>query len=152
LAWCHNIAIFKKSYLKENLLSSAALVVVSLVSASVTIANTVKVAGKVSQLYLNAPANKLPKPTEKLKAFAKTELLQPGKSQIIQFLMEAKDLASFDTNSTSWIAEAEKYTAKLAASSANLQQTTSSNLPKELMVEKFNKVLVPPVEINELKK
>jgi len=62
------------------------------------------------------------------------------------------DLASFDTNSTSWIAEAGKYTAKMASSSANIKQTASFNLPKELKVEKCYKVLVPQGEINELKK
>ncbi len=121
--------------------------------ATVTITNTGKVAGKeVVQLYISAPANKLAKPTEELKAFAKTELLQPGKSQTIQFEIEAKDLASFDTNSTSWIAEAGIYTLKVAASSLNIKKTASFQLPKDLIVEKCNKVLAPQVEINELKK
>jgi beta-glucosidase len=136
----------------SNLVLSAA-VFNGKIKASVTITNTGKVAGKeVVQLYISAPANKLAKPAEELKGFAKTELLQPGKSETIQFLLEAKDLASFDTNSTSWIAEAGKYTVKVAASSENIKQTASFSLPKELIVEKCNKVLAPKVEINELKK
>jgi beta-glucosidase len=122
------------------------------ITASVTITNTGRVAGKeVVQLYMSAPAKKLAKPAEELKAFAKTALLQPGKSETIQFEINANDLASFDTNSTSWIAEAGKYIVKVAASSTNIKQTASFNLPKELMVEKCNKVLAPQVEINELK-
>jgi beta-glucosidase len=123
------------------------------ITATIDITNTGKVAGKeVVELYLSAPAKKLNKPAEELKAFAKTTLLQPGQKQTIRFAIAAKDLASFDTNSTSWIAEAGKYEVKIGASSTDIKQTASFKLAKELMVEKCNKVLVPQIEINELKK
>ncbi len=123
------------------------------ITATVDIANTGKTAGKeVVQLYLSAPAAKMNKPQEELKGFAKTNLLQPGQKQTIRFVIAAKDLASFDTNTTSWIAEAGKYEVKVGASSAAIKQTASFQLPVELVVEKCHKVLVPQVEINELKK
>jgi beta-glucosidase len=122
-------------------------------TATITVTNSGKVAGKeVVQLYISAPADKLAKPAEELKAFAKTELLQPGKSQTIQFVITADDLASFDTNGTSWIAEAGKYTVKAGASSEDIKKTASFQLAKDIVTEKCNKVLVPQVEINELKK
>ena len=123
------------------------------ITATVDIANTGKTAGKeVVQLYLSAPAAKMNKPQEELKGFAKTNLLQPGQKQTIRFVIAAKDLASFATNTTSWIAEAGKYEVKVGASSAAIKQTASFQLPVELVVEKCHKVLVPQVEINELKK
>ena len=123
------------------------------ITATVDITNTGKTAGKeVVQLYLSAPAAKMNKPQEELKGFAKTNLLQPGQKQTIRFVIAAKDLASFDTNTTSWIAEAGKYEVKVGASSAAIKQTASFQLPVELVVEKCHKVLVPQVEINELKK
>ena len=122
-------------------------------TATITVTNSGKVAGKeVVQLYISAPADKLAKPAEELKAFAKTELLQPGKSQTIQFVITADDLASFDTNGTSWIAEAGKYTVKAGASSEDIKKTGSFQLAKDVVTEKCNKVLLPQVEINELKK
>ena len=122
-------------------------------TATITVTNSGKVAGKeVVQLYISAPAAKLAKPAEELKAFAKTEMLQPGKSQTIQFVITADDLASFDTNGTSWIAEAGKYTVKAGASSEDIKKTASFQLAKDIVTEKCNKVLVPQVEINELKK
>ncbi len=123
------------------------------ISATVDITNTGKAAGKeVVQLYLGAPANKLAKPLEELKGFAKTNLLQPGQRQTLSFEITAKDLASFDTNSTAWVAEAGKYEIRIGASSGDIKQSASFQLRKELVVEKCNKVLVPQVEINELKK
>jgi beta-glucosidase len=123
------------------------------ITATVKITNTGKVAGKeVVQLYVSAPAVKMAKPAEELKAFAKTNLLQPGGSQTIQFVITPADLASFDTNSTSWIAEAGKYTFKVAASSEDVKQSAIVEIPKDVVTEKCHKVLVPQVEINELKK
>jgi len=122
------------------------------ITASVTITNTGKVAGKeVAQLYLSAPSQNLDKPNEELKSFAKTNLIQPGKSQTISFTLTASDLASFDTKLTAWVADAGKYIVKIGASSNDIKQTANFNLPKSIVVEKDHKVLVPQVDINELK-
>lgn len=123
------------------------------ITAKIKITNTGKVAGKeVVQLYISAPAAKLAKPAEELKAFAKTGLLQPGQSQTIQFVITAADLASFDTNTASWIAEAGKYLVKAGASSEDIKQKAVFALPQDIVAEKCNKVLLPQVEVNELKK
>jgi beta-glucosidase len=122
------------------------------ITATVEITNTGKTAGKeVVQLYLSAPTVKLNKPSQELKGFAKTSLLQPGQKQTLSFVINAADLASFDTNSSSWVAEAGKYEVKIGASSAAVKQTASFKLAKPIVVEKCNKVLVPQVTINELK-
>ncbi len=124
----------------------------SKLTATVTITNTGKVAGKeVVQLYLSAPVNKLDKPAEELKSFGKTDLLQPGQSQTLSFTLTPADLASFNTASSSWIADAGKYTVKIGASSTNIKQTAAFNLAKDVVVQKVSKVLGPQVEINELK-
>jgi beta-glucosidase len=123
------------------------------ITATVTITNTGKVAGKeVVQLYVSAPSGKLDKPAEELKAFAKTNLLQPGQSQEISLVVNVADLASFNTDLTSWIADAGTYKVKVGSSSLNIKQTADLTLPKELVVEKCNKVMTPPVQINELTK
>jgi beta-glucosidase len=101
---------------------------------------------------VSAPANKMDKPSEELKAFAKTNLLQPGKSQTITFTLIAADLASFDTNSSSWIAEAGTYTVRVGSSSTKIRFSKPFTLASDIIVEKDNKVLSPQVNINELKK
>ena len=120
--------------------------------ATVDIKNTGTVAGKeVVQLYISAPSKKLQKPAEELKAFGKTNLLQPGQKQTLQFEITAKDIASYNTASTAWVADEGAYTLKIGASSENILQKTSFSLPKPIIVEKCNKVLLPQVQINELK-
>jgi beta-glucosidase len=92
----------------------------------------------------------LDKPSSELKAFAKTKILEPGESQELSFTLSPADLASFSTSTSSWIAEAGDYTVKFG----NAQETLVSGsfkLPKEVVVEKVNKLLVPEVQINELK-
>jgi beta-glucosidase len=122
------------------------------IKASVTITNTGSIPGKeVVQLYVSAPQTTLDKPSEELRAFAKTALLQPGKSQTIIFNLKPEDLASFDTNASAWIADAGTYTVKIGASSRNIKGVASFSLPKEIVVEKVYKALSPQVTITELR-
>lgn len=119
-------------------------------TATVTITNTGKTAGKeVVQLYISAPTDKLDKPASELKGFAKTKLLQPGQSQKITFTITADQLASFYTNQSAWVADAGNYTIKIGASSLNIKQTAGFRLPKAIITEKVNKVMMPQVTINE---
>lgn len=123
------------------------------ITATITVTNTGKVAGKeVVQLYVTAPSGKLDKPAEELKAFAKTGLLKPGQSETISFVLTPSDLASFNTATNSWVADAGTYTIKAGASSTDIRQTAGFVLGADMVTEKCNKVLVPQVNINELKK
>jgi beta-glucosidase len=122
------------------------------VTASVSITNTGKVSGKdVVQLYIAAPKRELSKPERELRAFAKTDLLRPGQSQTLTFTITPDDLASYDSASSSWIAEAGPYTVAIGASSMNIQKTAKLALEKDLLVAKVSKLLSPQREIVELK-
>ena len=121
------------------------------ISVTVEIKNIGQLPGKeVVQLYLSAPAVKLFKPESELKGFEKTKLLQPGESETITFILDKRKLASFDTPSSSWIAEAGKYTVKIGSSSTDTKLTGSFDLAKELMVKQDTKALAPKEPINEL--
>jgi beta-glucosidase len=94
--------------------------------ASVTIQNVGQYPGReAAQLYLSAPGKIAPKPALELKGFAKTRLLKPGESQTLTFTLTARDLASFDEASRSWLAEAGSYSVKIGASSSDIRQTAS---------------------------
>jgi beta-glucosidase len=119
---------------------------------TVEVTNSGKVAGReVVQLYLSAPANKLGKPAMELKGFAKTRLLRPGESQTLSFEISLRNLSSFDSVASSWIAEAGRYDVKVGASSRDIRQAASFELESEQIVKKDSMALVPKVSINELK-
>jgi beta-glucosidase len=121
------------------------------VTATITISNSGTKPGKeVVQLYVAAPQQKLKKPASELRAFAKTRLLRPGESQTISFTLTAKDLASFDTVNSSWLAEAGTYTINIAASPTDVKTAASFQLAKDITVEKSQRLLAPAPGLKEL--
>ena len=123
------------------------------ITATITITNQGKYAGKeVVEMYVNAPATSIDKPTQELRAFGKTKLLKPGETQTLKFTLTAPDLASFHTDKESWIADAGNYEVRAGASSADIRLKATFNVPADIVVEKVNKALSPKVQINELTK
>ncbi len=123
------------------------------VTATVTVTNTGKKAGKeVAELYISAPSGGLDKPAMELKAFGKTRTLQPGEKQTMSFVLHPGDLASFDTERSSWVAAAGDYTVRIGGSSDDLQRDASFSLSRELVTEKDQPELTPESPIEELKK
>lgn len=62
----------------------------------VAVKNIGEVAGKESvQIYISAPTSELDKPVKELKAFAKTKLLQPGKSETLTMTIPTASLSSW---------------------------------------------------------
>ncbi len=123
------------------------------ITASLEIKNIGKAAGRETvQLYLSAPSGKLEKPVMELKAFAKTRLLNPGESEKVSFVLNPRQLSSFDPAASAWIAEAGKYAVKIGASSRDIRQTASFLLESPLTVKKESAALVARETINELRR
>jgi len=121
------------------------------VQVSVNIKNTGKTAGKeVVELYLAAPQVEVEKPIHELKAFAKTRLLKPGETQELNFTISARDLASFWSSISSWVAEKGTYEVQIGASSKDIRQKISFELPQTIVVEKEHDVLYPNMALKEL--
>lgn len=114
------------------------------IRATVKVTNTGKTAGKeVVQLYLTVPLAKEHKPSDELKAFAKTKLLQPGESEIISFTITKDQLASFNTAESAWIADKGAYKIKIGVSSTDIKQEAVFNLPRKIVVEKTHHIQYP---------
>jgi beta-glucosidase len=124
----------------------------SQITATVDVRNTGKVAGReVVELYLSAPAGNVDKPESELKGFAKTGLLQPGEMQTMTFTIDGMSLCSFNSASSSWVADAGKYSVKIGASSKDIRQTGTFTLGKTMTVKKVSTALVPKEKVNEIK-
>jgi len=120
---------------------------------SVDVTNNGEVAGKeVVQMYLHAPSAKMEKPEATLINFGKTTLLQPGESQTFNFKVTANDLASFDTKSSSWVAEQGTYQLLVGSSSSSIKGKREFLLPEFMVVEKVSEALKPIKELDVLTK
>ena len=96
---------------------------------SVVVKNVGSYAGKeVVQLYVSAPAGSLDKPVQELKAFAKTAELQPGDSQMVTFVVNNEDLASFDEAQSAWVVDAGTYQFHIGASSRDIKATLAADV------------------------
>ena len=123
----------------------------NLVTVSVTVKNTGSVAGKeVAQVYVQAPAGKLEKPAQELKAFAKTRELKPGESQTLTMTIPVRDLASFDEAGSQWLTEAGTYTFRIGFSSRDIKATLPLALKE--YTEATTNALAPQQKLNLMKR
>ncbi|MGO4911244.1 beta-glucosidase [Leeuwenhoekiella sp. W20_SRS_FM14] len=120
------------------------------INVSFKVTNTGARAGKeVAQLYIAAPATGLEKPNKELKAFAKTEELAAGESQIINFALAPEELASYDSTASAWKLDEGIYKILVATDSKTI------NLKAELkinasVVRQTKKLLAPTKEVSIL--
>ena len=120
------------------------------ITVSVTVKNTGKVAGKeVAQVYVTAPKGRLEKPVHELKAFAKTRDLQPGESQTLTMTIDKRDMASFDESASQWIADGGIYTFSIGSSSRDLPLTVTAKLTS--YTEQTHNAMAPRQALNLLK-
>ena len=99
-------------------------------TASVTVRNTGSVPGKeVVQLYVSAPEGKLDKPAMELKAFGKTELLQPGETDVIRMQFTAEDLASFDEIVSAFVTDKGAYEARFCKDAESVVHSVPFTVP-----------------------
>ncbi len=122
------------------------------ITATVTVTNAGEVAGReVVQLYVAAPGGALVKPASELRAFAKTGVLEPGASERVTFMLDGRDLASFDGDRSAWIVECGEYRVRAAASSRDTRAEALFTVPETLVVEETHHVLAPEVEVDLLR-
>lgn len=92
------------------------------ITAKVKVTNTGDVAGKeVVQLYYSAPDGALEKPAKELGAFAKTDLLQPGESQLITIEFLTDEMTSYSEALEGYLLEDGTYTIYIGNSVRNVE-------------------------------
>ena len=120
------------------------------VTATVTVTNTGKVAGKeVVELYVTAPDGGLVKPVFELKGFAKTKELRPGASETVTIIIDPYTLASFNETTSAWETAAGNYTVHFGASSADIRCAAAFKLAKPQSWP-VHRVLLPAEPVKEI--
>ena len=113
---------FGLSYTTFSYSDAQAKVEDGVINLSVKVTNTGSVAGKEAvQVYIEAPQGGLNKLAKELKAYGKTNLLQPGESQTLEFTLSQYDLAGFDLSASAWQTVKGDYKADFAASSQDIR-------------------------------
>ena len=121
------------------------------VNISVTVTNTGKRAGKdVVQLYVSAPYGRIDKPYQELRAYAKTDLLDAGKSQDVTLSFDMKDCASYDPDSASMILEKGDYLVRTGSDSRTTFVAAVVSLAQETVVSKHKNLFAPDKTFEEL--
>lgn len=93
--------------------------------ATITVKNTGNKAGRqVAQLYIKSPATTHETPVRELKAFAKTDLLQPGQSQKLTMEFSNYDLASFYLEDSAWKTISGTYTVEIGEDAETIKIST----------------------------
>ena len=116
------------------------------ISVSVKVTNTGGVSGKESvQLYFSAPQGKLGKPAKELCAFAKTDLLEPGTSQILTMTVDIEELSSYDdvgkVQRSAYVIEAGEYEFLLGSSVKNVTSVGKYTVAENVITRQLSEQL-----------
>jgi beta-glucosidase len=99
------------------------------ISVSVKVTNTGSRTGReVVQLYVTDPVSSLQRPEQELKAFAKTGVLAPGKSETVKLSLDRDAFSYYDDRKQAWVAEQGAFGVRVAASSADVRLTGETTL------------------------
>lgn len=112
------------------------------VSVDVTVTNTGDTAGKdVVELYYTPPYTNggIEKSSVNLIEFDKTDLLEPGQSQILTLDFDVEDMASYDTYGTgSYVLEAGDYAVSLRTDSHRVVDSRTFSLEDTIVYDESN--------------
>ena len=107
----------------------------SRITVSARVVNKGSMAGKEAlQLYVSSPQEGMDKPYQDLAGFAKTKLLQPGKSQTVSISFDMKDLALYDEGCESYVLEQGSYILRLGKSSVDTAPVAVVRLEEDVCV------------------
>ena len=119
------------------------------VNLRVKVTNTGAFAGReVVQVYVSAPAGKLPKPYQELCGFAKTHLLEPGESQAINISFPLKNMASYSEELAAWVLEAGDYVVRVGRHSRDTEPAAVVKVFQLVKLEQM-KNLRQPTKLTE---
>jgi len=111
---------------------------------------------EIIQTYCAVPQGKLSKPAVQLCGFAKTPLLEPGKSASVTIDFDLKQLASYDDSGATgsqfaWVLEEGDYIIYTGTDSLRLTEVTSVSVKEKLIIEQLEQCAAPVLEYKRLK-
>lgn len=127
------------------------------VTVSVKVTNTGETySGKdVVQIYYSAPQGKLGKPAYELAAYGKTDLLAPGKSQILTIKYKTNDMSSYDEGGvtgkkSAYVLEEGAYSIYAGSSVKNFTLAGTYSVASLTVTEQLSEALAPQTNLTVL--
>jgi len=100
------------------------------------VTNTGNYSGKeVVQVYVSKPDGLVEKPYQELVAFAKTDFLQPGQSQVLSIVFDVRLLTSYSEDLSAWILDNGSYIIRVGNSSRSTRVAAVLELNQTVIVE-----------------
>lgn len=111
---------------------------------TVKVRNTGKTAGReVVQVYVSAPAGRLPKPYQELKGYAKTGLIAPDDSVEVTIPFATETLSSYDEEKAAWVMEPGDYLIRVGSHSRATKVTAVIHLDGEAVTRQVSNQMTP---------
>ncbi len=128
---------FGRSYTSFQLGQTILTVQDTVVVCTVPVKNTGSAAGKeVVQLYVNCPQNGMQKEYQRLAAFAKTGLLQPGEAETLTLTFPISSLASYDESQAETCLEQGNYILRLGTSTRSTEPVAALCLEQRIVLSR----------------
>lgn len=119
------------------------------ISIELKITNTGNYKGKeVVQIYVQAPKGAINQPKKELRAYAKTDLLNPGSSQTLQLQIPINDLGYYHPVKAAWLMNPGNYSIHISTDISNTIYEEKVQLPGKVITT-TKKLLTPqsPIEL-----
>jgi beta-glucosidase len=115
-----------------------------LVTAKIRVTNTGTYAGKRAVLlWCEPPQGTMEKPVRVLAAFAKTQELAPGASEVIDIVCNLADIATFDESSNEFVLEPGGYQFGCTGTVSSIE------LERPVVVQRCHTICTPPSELRK---
>ncbi len=122
-----------------------------IVTIEMQITNIGAVKGKKTvQIYETAPIDRLCKAKKVLCSFKKTKELLPNESQVLTFIIDEKDMASFDEKNSAFILEKGIYTISVGFDSSSTKVAGTFELLDMKIIETVNCAMGPIKEFSRM--
>ncbi len=116
-----------------------------------SVANVGSAPGKeVVQVYVSSPRGGLPKPSQALAGFAKTEALQPAETQDVSVAIDLQMLASYDELHARFVLDAGEYIVRVGTSARDNAPSALLVLDKLVIVSTHRNICPPTKSLDEL--
>lgn len=105
---------------------------------------------EVLQAYISFPSAGLPRESQQLVAFSKTDILKPDEEQRVDLSFSLTQLAAYNEEISSWVLEAGEYGLFVGNSSRNTQPAALLVLDKSIVCERVKSICPMTKPIKEI--